>query len=99
MRVPAASTEKQIARIRAKWKNISRLGMPLFVLTRGTILFARMCLCYVGFIYLYGRLRLLHQAFVIESSVPCLLLLSYTFPIAGYWMVSRMIHRIGPEQT
>jgi hypothetical protein len=89
-----ATTDKQIRRVREQRQKMVRLGLPLFVLTRGTILLLWMCLCFVGMMYLYGRQRLLHQAFVLESTLPCTALLAYLMPLAQYWMVRQMVRRM-----
>jgi len=99
MRQCKAPTEEQITRIRAKWKRITRLGLPLFVLSFGTVMLVWMCISYVGFTYLFGKQRLLHQSNVIDTVLPCMMILSYIFPLFYYWSLKQAIRRIGPEQA
>ena len=94
-----APTEKQKAKIRANWARITRLGLPLYTFLLGTALLAWMCICYVGFSYLYGTQRLLHHTWYIESILPGMAFLSYLFPLAYYAMVWTWIKRIGPTEA
>jgi len=88
-------TEEQIRKVQERWQKMDRLGLPLFVLTRGTILLIWMCFCFVCMLYLYGRQRFLHQAFVFESVLPCMAILAYVMPLTQYWMVRQMVRRTG----
>ncbi len=96
---PMNIPEKQAIKIRATWKKISRMGMPLFVLAFGTLLLLWMCICFVGFLHLHGTQRLLHESFVIESTLPCMAILSYILPVAYYWMLKQWIRRIEPSEV
>jgi hypothetical protein len=90
--------EKQAMKIRANWKRISHRGMPFFVLAAGSILLAWMCLCFVGFTYLYGTQRVLRDMFVIKSTLPCMAFLSYFCAAVYYLMVKLWVGRIGLVQ-
>jgi hypothetical protein len=94
MRRSKTPTEDQIVMMHENWKRISRLGLPLFILLFGSIILAWMCICYVGFTYLSGKQELLHDAFVIESTLPCMMLISYCIPLFYYLSVRRAIRRI-----
>jgi hypothetical protein len=74
---PINVSEKQATKIRANWKKISRFGMPFFVLAAGSILLVWMCICIVGFTYLYGTQKVLREAFVIKSTLSYTASLSY----------------------
>jgi hypothetical protein len=95
MRLYKTPTEKQKVKIRANWARLTRLGLPLFTLLVGTALLVWMCICYIGFSYLYGTQHLLHQGWYIKSTLPFMAFLSYLFPLAYYAMVWTWIKRIG----
>jgi hypothetical protein len=99
MRLYQTPTEKQKAKIRANGARMTRLGLPLFTLLVGTVLLAWMCICYVGFSYLYGTQHLLHQSWYIKSTLPFMAIISYIFPPAYYLMVWTWIKRIGPTEA
>ena len=94
-----APTEKQKAKIRANWARITRLGLPLYTFLFGTALLVWMCICYIGFSYLYGTQRLLHESWYIKTILPFIAFISYVFPLAYYWMVRMAIKRIGPTEA
>ncbi len=93
MNLTGPMNEKQIARLHQRWAVMARRGPALHTLIFGTALFLWMCFCYVSFMYLGGRLRLLHEPFVLYSTLPCLLLLAYAAPISQYWAVKQMVSR------
>jgi hypothetical protein len=97
-KIPGQISEKHATKIRATWKRISGLGMPFFVLAAGSILLVWMCLCFVGFTYLYGTQKVLRDAFVIKSTLPCMAFLSYFFAVVYYMMVKLSVGRIGLAQ-
>jgi hypothetical protein len=99
MRLYQTATEKQKVKICANWARISRLGLPLFTLLLGTAILVWTCLCYIGFSYLYGTQRLLHETWYIQSVLPFMAFLSYIFPLAYYGMVWIWIKRIGPTEA
>jgi hypothetical protein len=91
---PLEVSEKQVTKIRANWKRISRFGMPFFVLTFGTVLVLWICLCFAGFTYLYGTQKVLRDPFVIKSTLPCAAFLSYFFAVIYYLIVKVAVGRV-----
>jgi hypothetical protein len=87
-------SEKQVTKIRANWKRVSRFGMPFFVLTFGTALLLWMCLCFAGFTYLYGTQTVLRDPFVIKSALPCAAFLNYFCAVIYYPMVKVAVARV-----
>ncbi len=99
MRQTRIPSEEQQTKIRKRWAAMHRRGVAFFIASRGILLLLWMCICYVGFSCLFGTQRLLHQAFVIESTLPCLMLLSAMLPVGQYLMVRGMMKRIGPANS
>ena len=95
MREASLPNEKQLAKIRERWDGMHRRGLAFFIASRGSLMLLWMCVCYVGFSYLEGTQRLLHEPFVIASTLPCMALLSFMLPVAQYVLVRGMIKRIG----
>jgi hypothetical protein len=92
-------TNEQAQKIRKNWNRISRMGLPLYVLAFGSAMLLWMCLCFVGFTYLNGTQRLLHESFVIESTLPCMAFLSYLAPVAYYISIKTAIKRVGQAEA
>ena len=92
-------TDKQVQKISKRWNRISRMGLPLYVLAFGSVMLLWMCLCFVGFTYLNGTQRLLHESFVIESTLLCMAFLSYLLPVVYYISLKAAMRNIGQAEA
>jgi len=92
-------TDEQAQKIRKNWNRISRLGLPLYIFVFGSAMLLWMCLCFVGFTYLNGTQRLLHESFIIESTLSCMAFFSYLAPIVYYISLKAAMRNIGPAKA
>ena len=85
----AKLTPQQIEKAERRWRKMRARGMAFFLVTRTSAMFVWICVCLITFSYFNHTLKVVRQAFYLESGLPSILILSLCFSV-GTWVVTRM---------